>query len=267
MSTMRSQRPTLVPLLPQGIASDRLVPGILRLSKLLDLLDTEADVFGRLLDLADHAMHDTSETAMEGLAEAALDDAAFARLLADRIVPDLARRLGDEWERDSLSFADVTIAAARLQTLMRRIAPGPELAKRGDGGIVLIVPPWEQHTLPGSLATTWMRRRGIDVRPCMGFDADVVARMASHGRIQGFFVSVGSSQSLERLPDYLRRLRRALTRVRPIIIGGPAVDGSVRHPQRYGGDAFASGIEDALEKCGVLVPCSGDHGPLPRIER
>lgn len=105
-------------------------------------------------------------------------DALLADLLATGVSPrDLclshvapaARLLGQWWEEDRLTFSEVTLGVARLQTLLRRLPPPPlgTLSGARPGAIFATVP-GETHTLGTSMAADHFRRIGWDITLILG---------------------------------------------------------------------------------------------------
>jgi hypothetical protein len=87
-------------------------------------------------------------------------------VIADRYVPEVARRLGEMWCSDETGFAVVTIGAARLQGLLRVLEgmAGPQRRAAGGGvSLLVIVPEGIHHTLGAMVLTGQMRRCGAPV--------------------------------------------------------------------------------------------------------
>eukprot|EP01023_Acetabularia_acetabulum_P015203 TRINITY_DN17374_c0_g1_i5.p2 TRINITY_DN17374_c0_g1~~TRINITY_DN17374_c0_g1_i5.p2 ORF type:complete len:173 (-),score=32.84 TRINITY_DN17374_c0_g1_i5:14-532(-) len=60
--------------------------------------------------------------------------------IAEDFIPHVARRLGDAWCEDNMSFADVTIGSARLQAMVRDLGPPePAIGDRPVGRVAVIV--------------------------------------------------------------------------------------------------------------------------------
>jgi NAD(P)-dependent dehydrogenase (short-subunit alcohol dehydrogenase family) len=84
--------------------------------------------------------------------------------MADAYIPAAAQHLGSNWVSDRLCFAEVTIATARLQALVRAIGTrwgGDPAHLPGRRSVLMIVPDTEQHTLGAVVATGQMRRMGL----------------------------------------------------------------------------------------------------------
>jgi MerR family transcriptional regulator, light-induced transcriptional regulator len=83
-----------------------------------------------------------------------------------------ARRLGDLWLSDDLTFADVTLALSRLQRIMRTLAStdarGGADAGLRPGRVLLAVVPGEQHSFGVLMLEEFLRRDGWDVETRSG---------------------------------------------------------------------------------------------------
>ena len=77
-----------------------------------------------------------------------------------------ARMLGELWEEDRVSFADVTVALCRLHDVMRNLSASqpPATDTLPQGRRALLVPmPGEQHTFGLVMVADFFRRAGWDV--------------------------------------------------------------------------------------------------------
>ena len=165
------------------------------------------------------------------------EDDAAALLIADLLAAGLsveqvcldhlapaARRLGDMWDRDRLPFTDVTLAAARIQALMRKMPACRTTASCASGkGAIFAAVPGEQHTLGVVMAADLFRRNGWDVGLMVGLTHDeLLARMSRDDR-----PVIGLSCSGDHSYPALRRLLAALGRARPdarLLLAGRIVD-------------------------------------------
>ncbi|MEL6977509.1 MAG: hypothetical protein AAGM38_02375 [Pseudomonadota bacterium] len=139
----------------------------------------------------------------------------------DRVAPAAARRLGAQWVGDQLSFAEVSIGAARLQKAVRALEDAPRRAhaagpsapqQRGAAPlgqcVLMVVPDFEQHTLGAFVAADRLRRLGLWTEVRVGLSLREIAALAATQR----FAAVGLSSSSRRALDPLRRLIESLRR-------------------------------------------------------
>lgn len=159
-------------------------------------------------------------------------DAMIAALLRDGIgIQDLcldhlapaARMLGASWERDQLQFADVSLATARIQAIIRTMPATPvQFSGRIDDRAHFAAVPGETHTLGVIMAADHFRRLGWDVSLLIGMDHSDICR-----RIQRDDCNlVGLSCAGRHAVPALSRLVTEIRHLRPdmgIVLGGHIV--------------------------------------------
>src|SRR6056297_3142723 len=167
--------------------------------------------------------------------------------VAEILIPKVARRLGEAWCEDSKSFAEVTIGSARLQAMVRDLDPSDASDALDNAPLLaVIVPEDEFHTLGALTLAGQLRRLGFSVKLFLGTsDAELVS--ASQGeRVAG-------------LARLVKRMRLALSRATPIIVGGSAVTRGLGAKGRIGADHITSDVFAALTACGLEVSRKDDE--------
>ncbi len=179
-----------------------------------------------------------------------------AALLADRYIPDAARRLGTGWLDDRLTFAEVSVGAARLQSILREIGAhwAGDAGDVSDAGeILLIVPAGEQHTLGAIVALGQLRRMGVSVCLRFGPDHAELASLLRGRRFDGVFLSVSCTEKLEACRRLVATIRKTSANRVPVVIGG-AVMGLVGDAaQRTGADLATDSLELGLQACDLMM--------------
>lgn len=131
-------------------------------------------------------------------------------LCTDHLAP-AARELGERWERDAMPFADVTMAAARIQSILRTIAVTREpVADPSDHGALFVAVPGEAHTLGVIMAADHFRRLGWHVGLLIGMGHGELCRKIDADDRKILALSCAgrhSAPALHVLVDEIRRLR------------------------------------------------------------
>lgn len=199
------------------------------------------------LDSDERRRHDTLARVMS--------KGVSAEDIIESIVPDTARYLGELWAHDKLSFADVTIGAARLQETVRTIGDRsltPDPAQERPS-ILLIVPRVEQHTLGIFVLAEQFRRVGVLVHLTLGNNPAEIVRLTRKHRFAMVGISASSRRTLASVRDLVKTIRGGILSVTPIVIGGPVTSLDVDIKALTGADHVTSDVEEALSLCGIVT--------------
>lgn len=173
--------------------------------------------------------------------------------MIESVVPDTARYMGELWAHDKLSFADVTIGAARLQETVRvmceRHADTDPAEERPS--VLLIVPRAEQHTLGVFVAAEQFRRQGVLVHLTLGNNPSEIVRLARKHRFAMIGISASSRRMLASVRELVKTIKSGLPRVTPIIVGGPITSLDINIKAMTGADHTTSDAAEALSFCGI----------------
>lgn len=183
-------------------------------------------------------------------ADLIVDDMIAAGLSVEEVCLDhlapAARRLGEWWDKDRLPFTDVTLASARIQTMMRRMSQAAPRNRHAphDRGAIFVAVPGEQHTLGVMMAADLFRRKGWDVGLLVGLSHDnLMARLVRDDR-----AVIGLSCSGDHSCAALARLMEALRRRRPdarLILSGQIVRNAERVAKLPAADALVASACEA----------------------
>jgi methanogenic corrinoid protein MtbC1 len=204
-----------------------------------------------------HALIQSMVTTDQAHAEAAL--AAFRRAcispvaMAERYIPAAARHLGSGWATDHLSFAEVSIATARLQALVRAIGirwGGTATQPQDHRCVLMIVPAGEQHTLGAVVATAQLRRMGMSVCLRLGPDRAEVSELLRTRAFDIAMLSIGHDKRLDSVARLVETLRVFGPRGLPLAAGGAVVADGADVVARTGVDFMAQDLAQALALCG-----------------
>lgn len=220
------------------------------------------DVINRLVmkaDLRQARDEGLSDAELDSLCDALVspepDDAADLLRAAheagaspDRIylsyIAGAARRLGERWEDDRVSFVDVTLGLSRLHQIIRDLGPA-FFATQTDADTRLTAlfaaVPGESHVLGVVLAADFFRRQGwqVDIDTCATTEGLLTA--ASARRYSAIGLSAGTRRARRTLTELVPQLRFAaetafimigghLTEMEPDIARITGADAIVRDP-------------------------------------
>lgn len=210
------------------------------------------------------------------LAVSSMDAAAFeelkpelrrarvsAAMLADLYIPEVARRLGEAWETDCVSFAQVTMGVARLQAILREIGSGwsADTAAIGEATtLLLILPQGEQHTLGAMVLAGRLRRMGISVSVKIAPSIAELAEYVAERSFDGALISIACEDRLEICRKLVKTLKEASDGRLKVAIGGALAEADENVMRLTGADVVTNDIALALERVGVA------SGVLPELE-
>lgn len=181
------------------------------------------------------------------------DGYPLANLYLDLLGP-AARRLGDMWEEDTCSFADVTIGVCRMhQVLLEFTRCFDATASSGkDSRNALVAPvPGEQHTFGLFMVMEFLRRDGWN---CYSGTPATRKEFLALARAHDFEL-IGLSVSADRHVDDARRLIADLKRssAAKIVVGGGSILDNPELAKELGADGMASDGREAVQVIDALV--------------
>jgi methylmalonyl-CoA mutase cobalamin-binding subunit len=164
-------------------------------------------------------------------------------------IPEVARRLGVAWEKDTLSFSVVTTGAMKLQRLLHHMALG-STADGNDGNssatVLLLVPMGEQHTLGAMTAAAWLRMKGVSVCLKIAPNPQELSMILQAHRFDGVFVSVGSDSRVDVCAKLVKALRALTKGALPVVFGGPLAEKKRDELLSIGADFVTIDLAEAL---------------------
>lgn len=172
--------------------------------------------------------------------------------IIEHIIPTTAHLMGERWFSNSLSFADVTIGAARLQETIRALnAKGAREAIFDADTILLVVPRNEHHTLGVFVAAHHFRALGIGVQLSVGMQARQVAQLVKKHRFPAVGITASSRKSLVAARELVEVVRGSVPKVTRIVIGGGVTKLPLDVKHLTGADYVTSDPEQVIDLCGL----------------
>jgi MerR family transcriptional regulator, light-induced transcriptional regulator len=168
-----------------------------------------------------------------------------------------ARTLGEMWEDDRVSFADVTVALCRLHDVMRNLSASqpPATDTLPQGRRALLVPmPGEQHTFGLLMVTDFFRRAGWDVWNDAVANSSELVSLVRHEWFTMIGLSVGCEAHLEGVASTIHALRRAArNRSVGVMVGGSLIAKRPELAIQVGADAMGKDARQAVMQAENLV--------------
>jgi MerR family transcriptional regulator, light-induced transcriptional regulator len=170
--------------------------------------------------------------------------------LVDRYFPEVARYLGCAWADDAAPFTDVSIAVARMQSILRDVGRSWTSNATGEPAsatVLLILPEGEQHSFGAMLLAGQLRRQGISVRLEVGTASDELRRLVQGRGFDCAMISVACEESLGRCKAVVDALRHGSGGRLWIAVGGPLLQRPIDLRALTGADIATSDPLKALQ--------------------
>lgn len=182
--------------------------------------------------------------------------------IAEDYIPVVARRLGQAWVKDRISFAQTSIGAARLQGALWELSahrePSVEAMMCDRPAYLVGVPQGFQHTLGATVLAGVLRHRGFSVQLRVNLTPEVLCQDIKRCTFRGVLLSVHDHQRLESL--------RALTleaancdRNMPVIIGGHILGHADHIKCQTMADLITSDVDQAVAFCDQRYAATQAH--------
>jgi len=177
----------------------------------------------------------------------------IATLYLDLLAP-AARRLGEMWDTDEVSFADVTIGVCRMhQVLLEFTRCFDATTKNGDDSqTALIAPaPGEQHTFGLFMVMEFLRREGWTCYSGTPSTRKEFLKLANSADFRLIGLSISADRNLQEAGQLIKDLRRRTEA--KILVGGRCVLDSPELVDELGADGMAKDGREAARVISRLV--------------
>lgn len=173
--------------------------------------------------------------------------------LAETYLPAAARLLGCNWADDIMSFAEVTIGMARLQSWLHAItrdwssSASPSADPSASGEAVLVVlPEGEQHSFGVQVLASHLRRQGVSVKLQIGARPDKLHSMVQGHHYDCALVSVSCEEKLEFCRKVVKSLKDGSRGSLLVAVGGAVTERPVDVQGLTGADLVTNDPLEAL---------------------
>lgn len=160
-----------------------------------------------------------------------------------------ARKLGEMWDNDDVSFIEVTLACGKLYRIIRglRHAIAPSIIEgRGDWPAMFALVPGETHTLGIEIATDTFRREGWDVDLMVGLDHDDLVDESDRRNYRAIVLVANSDGMIEALARLVLALRISHP-LAHLVVAGNILDHHPNISDLVGADSVMKDIKTAVK--------------------
>lgn len=163
-----------------------------------------------------------------------------------------ARMLGEQWERNEIGFAEVTLGTGRLFAIMRGMRHLFEpVLPLSDKKAVFASVPGEDHTLGVRMAADLFRKEGWEISLMVGLDHDALVAGIEEQPMGIVGLSIGGEHSMEPLSKLIVALHICCPQAL-ILVCGQDVEKAKPVLELIGVDSIAETVEEAKQQMAQL---------------
>ena len=168
------------------------------------------------------------------------------------LIPVIARKLGKEWEDDTLSFADVSIGVSRLERVIHKLDylfQANQLERQQNKSIFISGCPGSQHSLGTLIFSNFLTFSGWKVHRPKQADIEAITYGIMSKEHEAIAISVSTHEQLEQLPKLINLLREKSKNSGIIVlIGGPLYNKAPDEFEHIQADIKAFSPEESVQK-------------------
>lgn len=195
---------------------------------------------------------DTEEGAFELAITVLKTHGASINYIVLELIPEIAKKLGKQWEDDTLSFAEVSIGVGKLERAIHKLDylfQASQLEKRQNKSIVISPFPDSQHSLGTLILSNFFTHSGWQVyRPANNGLHSIIHEIESkHHHVLA--ISISTYEQLHELPGLIQLLKEKSNNPQIIVlIGGPLYNKSPEKFNHIQADVKAFTPEESVQK-------------------
>ena len=178
-------------------------------------------------------------------------------LIVLELIPRIARKLGNQWASDSLSFAEVTIATGRLQKLiysLDHLYQETRTSHTTTHSILVTAAPGSHHTLGPLILSNYFTWAGWSVLSESAPSERFIETTVSSKSLTAIAVSIADYDQLDRLPKLIQSIRsKSLNPAIIVLTGGSLYNADAMSFGHIKADIKSSTPEEALHQLNRIL--------------
>ncbi len=172
-------------------------------------------------------------------------------IILDSYFPTIAKKLGDDWISDDISFSDVTIALSKIQFLNSKFEQCyiSSIEKSYyNTKILIIIPKGEDHTYGGIAATRILRGMGIDAFLIFNYQENELEDLLTQRDYDFIGISSANNFMIENINRLSTKIANIIDKKTPIVLGGNLVNTYKQTDGKLMVDFISQNIEQILNQ-------------------
>jgi methanogenic corrinoid protein MtbC1 len=178
-------------------------------------------------------------------------------LIVLELIPRIARKLGNQWASDSLSFAEVTIATGRLQKLiysLDHLYQETRTSPTTTHSILVTAAPGSHHTLGPLILSNYFTWAGWSVLSETVPSERFIETTVTSKSLTAIAVSIADYDQLDRLPKLIQSIRsKSLNPAIIVLTGGSLYNADAMSFGHIKADIKSSTPEEALHQLNRIL--------------
>lgn len=178
-------------------------------------------------------------------------------LIVLELIPRIARKLGNQWASDSLSFAEVTIATGRLQKLIYSLDHLYQETRTSSStahSILVTAAPGSHHTLGPLILSNYFTWAGWSVLSETVPSERFIETTVTSKSLTAIAVSIADYDQLDRLPKLIQSIRsKSLNPAIIVLTGGSLYNADAMSFGHIKADIKSSTPEEALHQLNRIL--------------
>ncbi len=173
------------------------------------------------------------------------------------LIPRIARKLGDQWVSDSLSFTEITIATGRLQKLIYSLDYLFQETRTNAStahSILVTAAPGSHHTLGPLILSNYFTWAGWNVLSESVPSERFIETTVTSKSLTAIAVSIADYDQLDRLPKLIQSIRsKSLNPAIIVLTGGSLYNADAMSFGHIKADIKSSTPEEALHQLNRIL--------------
>jgi len=175
------------------------------------------------------AFLEMSSRELEVFAQNLFDQGLDIEVFCLDIIPQVSRALHDLWDKDIITFLDVTTVSWKIKRLINSLSPDyikPDAAHMMPAvnrfQVLVATAPGAQHTLGPLLVSQYLQRKGWHLLPGFEHEEGELLSLVSDNWIDLICISVSLSTEVPRLRSWVEKIKSKSKNAQiQCIVGGP----------------------------------------------